>query len=168
MASKKKSSRKKSAGSAASPASTRSGGVDAVKLLKADHAKVKELFETFENARTDKQKIKLATTICQELTIHTTVEEEIFYPAAREALEDDDLLDEANVEHQSAKELISQIEAGKPGEDMWEAKVKVLGEYINHHVKEEETEMFPALRKTDVDLKALGAAIEARKLELTP
>lgn len=139
---------------------------DAVTLLKADHAKVKGLFEQFESARADSRKIKLATMICQELTVHTTVEEEVFYPAARDALQDDDLLDEADVEHQSAKELISQIEAGQPGADMWEAKVKVLGEYINHHVKEEETEMFPALRKTDLDLKQLGAQMAERKAEL--
>ena len=165
MATKKKSTRKQSSGGK-SPTSTIKVGPDAVKLLKDDHAKVKGLFADFEHARTDQQKVKLATSICQELTVHTTVEEELFYPAARAALDDDDMLDEADVEHQSAKELISQIESGKPGQDMWEAKVKVLGEYINHHVKEEETEMFPAVRKTDVDLKALGAQIQARKQEL--
>lgn len=161
MASKKKATRrvvKKASGSRT---------MDAIALLKADHAKVKELFENFKNARTDKQKIKLAQTICQELTVHTTIEEEIFYPAAREALDDDDLLDEADVEHQSAKELISQIEEGGPGEDKWEAKVKVLSEYINHHVKEEETEMFPKVRKTDVDLKVLGEQLQTRKAELS-
>lgn len=165
MATKKKSSKKTSQGRSMPKAKS---GPDAVKLLKDDHAKVKGMFEEFEHARTDKQKVKLATSICQELTVHTTVEEELFYPAARAALQDDDMLDEADVEHQSCKELISQIEAGAPGEDMWESKVKVLGEYINHHVKEEETEMFPAMRKTDVDLKELGAQMQARKQELMP
>lgn len=100
---------------------------DAVSMLKADHATVKDLFKQFESARADTRKVKIALTICQELTVHTTVEEEVFYPAARAALHDDDMLDEADVEHQSAKELISQILAGGPGKDMWEAKVKVLG-----------------------------------------
>jgi hemerythrin superfamily protein len=139
---------------------------DAIALLKADHAKVKALFAQFESARGDARKVKLATTICSELKIHTRIEEEIFYPAAREALSDDDMMDEANVEHQSAKELISQIEAGHPGEDMWEAKVKVLSEYINHHVKEEETEMFVEMRKSEVDLKALGEQLASRKQQL--
>jgi hemerythrin superfamily protein len=139
---------------------------DAIKLLKADHAEVKEMFEQFESARSSAQKSKLAATICQALTAHTTIEEEIFYPAAREALEEGDLIDEAEVEHQSAKVLIAEIEAGGPDDDLWDAKVKVLGEYINHHVKEEEEEMFPAVRKTDLDLKALGEEMAARKEEL--
>lgn len=168
MVGKKKSTSRSSSRGPAAAKSAAKAGPDAVKLLKEDHAKVKGLFKDFEQARTAKQKIKLATSICQELTVHTTVEEELFYPAARAALHEDDLLDEADVEHQSAKELISQIEAGAPGEDMWEAKVKVLGEYINHHVKEEETEMFPAMRETDVDLQALGARMQARKQELMP
>jgi hemerythrin superfamily protein len=165
MATKKKSASKKSSNGKTAKAAN-NAAPDALKLLKADHTKVKGLFADFEEARTDKQKISLATTICQELTVHTTVEEELFYPAARAALDDDDMLDEADVEHQSAKELISQIEAGAPGKDMWEAKVKVLGEYINHHVKEEETEIFPAVRDTDMDLKALGEQIQTRKEEL--
>lgn len=162
MAAKKKSAKKKSAGNASGAA----GRTDAIALLKADHANVKDLFEQFESARTDKQKLKLAQTICQELTVHTTIEEEIFYPAAREALEEDDMLDEAAVEHQTAKDLIEQIENGQPGEDMWEAKVKVLSEYINHHVEEEEKEMFPQVKKTDLDLKVLGAQMAERKQEL--
>lgn len=160
MAAKKKSAKKSTHNN------SRSGRGDAIALLKADHANVKDLFEQFESARTDKQKIKLAQTICQELTVHTTIEEEIFYPAAREALEEEDLLDEAAVEHQSAKDLIEQIENGQPGEDMWEAKVKVLSEYINHHVEEEEKEMFPQVKKTDLDLKALGDQLSERKQEL--
>jgi hemerythrin superfamily protein len=139
---------------------------DAIALLKADHKTVKELFAQFESARTAKQKEKLAQTICMELTIHTQIEEEIFYPAAREAIESSDLLDEATVEHQSAKDLISQIEEGSADDELWEAKVKVLSEYINHHVKEEETEMFPEVKQSDMDLKALGEQLAQRKQEL--
>jgi hemerythrin superfamily protein len=140
---------------------------DAVALLRADHALVQDLFEQFEKAREDKRKKTLAERICMELKIHTTIEEEIFYPAVREALpKEADLLDEANVEHDSAKELISQIEGGGPGEDLWDAKVTVLGEYIKHHVKEEQTEMFPKARKTKLDLRALGEQLAQRKKQL--
>ena len=149
---------------------SRSGKVaaktDAIKLLKADHAAVKKLFKEFDAAHTEKQKLDLAQSICRELTIHATVEEELFYPAVREAMAADDLMDEAEVEHQSAKDLIAQIEAGGPGEEMWEARVVVLGEYIKHHVKEEETEMFPKVRKADLDLEALGERMAGRKAEL--
>jgi hemerythrin superfamily protein len=162
MAAKKKGARKSSA--KRSKASNRPQ--DALALLKADHAKVQELFDQFEKARRDDQKRKLAQTICQELTVHTSIEEEIFYPAAREATEDEDTLDEAEVEHASAKELISQIEDGGPGDELWDAKVKVLGEYVKHHVKEEETELFPEVRKSDLDLKTLGEQLLARKQEL--
>ncbi|MGC3982791.1 MAG: hemerythrin domain-containing protein [Steroidobacteraceae bacterium] len=144
----------------------RSSQPDAIALLKADHKSVKDLFKQFESARTDTRKIKIASTICQELIVHTSIEEEILYPAARTVLGDEDMLDEAEVEHQSAKDLIAQIEAGEPGKDMWEAKVKVLGEYIEHHVKEEETEMFPKVRKTKLDLKEMGAQLAERKREL--
>jgi hemerythrin superfamily protein len=102
------------------------------------------------------------------LTAHATAEEELFYPRAREVLGDDeDLVDEADVEHASAKELIAQIEAGSPDDPLYDAKVKVLGEYIDHHVKEEEGEMFPKIRKSDLDLDAIGEEIAARKAELT-
>ncbi len=156
MATKKKSSRKTS----------NQRTQDAIALLKADHAKVQALFNQFEKARTDDRKQSLAQEICMELKVHTAIEEEIFYPAAREAIDNDDLLDEAAVEHASAKELIAQIEGGTPDEDMWSAKVTVLGEYIKHHVKEEQTELFPQVRETDIDLKALGDALRARKQEL--
>jgi len=140
---------------------------DAIALLRADHAKVTDLFEQFEKARDDARKQKLAQTICMELTVHAQIEEEIFYPATREALpKEDDLLDEAEVEHAGAKDLIAQIEAGSPADDKWDAKVTVLGEYIKHHVKEEQNEMFPKVRKTKLDLKALGAQLAARKEEL--
>jgi hemerythrin superfamily protein len=139
---------------------------DALALLKADHDLVQDLFEKFEKARTDKQKATLAEQICTELTIHAQIEEEIFYPAVREALDEDDLMDEAEVEHASAKDLIAQIEASEPGEEQFDAKVTVLGEYIKHHVKEEQSEMFPKVRKSDLDLKELGATMSARKAEL--
>jgi len=140
---------------------------DAIALLRADHALVEDLFEQFEKARNERRKQRLATQICLELKIHTQIEEEIFYPAAREVLpKQKDLLDEADVEHASAKDLIEQIEAGKPGDDYWEAKITVLGEYIKHHVKEEHTEMFPKVRKTRLDLKTLGEQLRARKEEL--
>jgi len=141
---------------------------DAIALLRADHAAVQALFDQFEKARDDARKQKLAQQICMELKIHASIEEEIFYPATREFLpKEKDLLDEAEVEHASAKELIAQIEAGGPGTALWEAKVTVLGEYIKHHVKEEQNEMFPKVRKTKLDLQALGAQLQSRKDELT-
>lgn len=140
---------------------------DAIALLRNDHSLVEDLFEQFEKARDDKRKQTLAAKICLELKIHTQIEDEIFYPAARQVLpKEEDLLDEANVEHASAKDLIEQIEAGKPGDEYWEAKVTVLGEYIKHHVKEEQSEMFPKVRKTKLDLKALGEQLRSRKEEL--
>lgn len=140
---------------------------DAIALLKADHALVDDLFGQFDKARNDDRKQTIAQRICMELKIHTSLEEEIFYPAFREALpKEDDLLDEAQVEHDSAKELIEQIEAGGPGDELWNAKVRVLGEYIKHHVKEEHTEMFPKARKTKLDLKALGERMGERKEQL--
>ena len=139
---------------------------DALALLKADHELVQDLFDKFEKARTDKQKATLAEQICTELTIHAQIEEEIFYPAVREAIEDDDLMDEADVEHAGAKDLIAQIEASDPGEDHFDAKVTVLGEYVKHHVEEEQSEMFPKVRKAELDLNELGSEMRARKDEL--
>ena len=139
---------------------------DALALLKADHELVENLFDKFEKAQTDEQKDTLAEQICTELTIHAQIEEEIFYPAVREAIDDEDVMDEADVEHASAKDLIAQIEESQAGDDKFDAKVMVLGEYIRHHVKEEESEMFPQVRKSDLDLKALGSEMAARKAEL--
>ncbi len=140
---------------------------DAIALLKADHREVKALFSKYEKTEADEEKQALAQQICAALTVHAQIEEEIFYPAAYEALDDDDLLDEAEVEHASAKDLIAQIEASTPAEPLFDAKVKVLGEYIDHHVKEEEGEMFPECRSSDMDLKALGEQLRSRKAELT-
>ncbi|MGZ5040494.1 MAG: hemerythrin domain-containing protein, partial [Usitatibacter sp.] len=113
------------------------------------------------------KKLELARRICNELKVHTQIEEEIFYPATRAALpKEDDLLDEAQVEHDGAKDLIAQLDAMQPGEDLFDAKVTVLGEYIKHHVKEEHTEMFPKVRKTKLDLRELGMRLAFRKEEL--
>lgn len=145
---------------------------DAIDLLIADHKEVKGLFKDYEKlVKADaesEEKQALALQICAMLTAHATVEEELFYPEARSVLGDDeDLVDEADVEHASAKELIAQIEAASPDDDAhYDAKVKVLGEYIDHHVKEEEGEMFPKLRKSELDLDAIGEEIAARKAEL--
>jgi hemerythrin superfamily protein len=139
---------------------------DAIALLKADHREVKTMFREFEKTEEDDQKQALAERICSALTVHTQIEEEIFYPAAYEALEEDDLLDEAEVEHASAKDLISQIQSSSPTEPLYDAKVKVLGEYVDHHVQEEEKELFPECRDSDMDLKALGEQLKARKEEL--
>ncbi|MBV1688437.1 hemerythrin domain-containing protein [Novosphingobium sp. G106] len=141
---------------------------DAIALLKADHRAVKELFEKFDATDSKSKQKELATQICTELVIHTTIEEEIFYPALKGKIEDD-LLNESYVEHDGAKLLIGQIMAGEPGEEFYEAKVTVLSEEIAHHVEEEEAPkdgMFAQARDSDVDLVALGAAMEARKEEL--
>lgn len=139
---------------------------DAIKLLKDDHKEVKGYFKEYESLEDDGEKQALADKICLALTIHAQIEEEIFYPAARDAIDDDDLLDEAEVEHASAKQLIAEIQAMKAGDRLFDAKVTVLGEYIDHHVEEEEKEMFPESRDSDLDLKALGAQLAARKEEL--
>lgn len=136
---------------------------DAIAMLRADHERVTELFERFENARGAERKQKLVAQICRELEIHTQLEEDVFYPAVRAAIDDDDLMDEATVEHQSAKDLIAQIREMSPGDELFDAKVTVLGEYVAHHVKEEQTEMFPKARRSDVDLADLGAQMRERK-----
>lgn len=143
---------------------------EAIAQLTADHARVKKMFKQYERLAKadapDKQKQELATVICTELTAHATAEEEIFYPAARAAIDKVELVDEADIEHASAKDLIAQIEASSPSDDHYDAKVKVLGEYIDHHVKEEEEEMFPKVRRAKVDTVALGEQIAARKEEI--
>lgn len=139
---------------------------DAIKLLKDDHKEVKTYFKQYEGLEDEAEKQALADKICLALTVHAQIEEEIYYPAAREAIDDDDLLDEAEVEHASAKQLIAEIQAMKAGDRLFDAKVTVLGEYIDHHVEEEESEMFPESRDSDLDLKALGVQLAARKAEL--
>jgi hemerythrin superfamily protein len=144
---------------------------DAIDLLTEDHRKVDELFEEYEaikESAEDEDKEQRVAAICLELTVHATVEEELFYPAAREALDPDnaDMLDEAEVEHATVRDLIDQLSEMSASDDLYDAKVKVLGEYVRHHVQEEEGEIFPALRDAEIDLAALGADIETRKEEL--
>ena len=143
---------------------------DAIALLTNDHQEVKDLFEKYEDLAQadsdDEEKKNLAEEICTMLTVHATIEEEIFYPAARDAIDDESLLNEAEVEHQSAKDLIAQIQASDPSDALYDAQVKVLGEYVNHHVEEEEGELFPRVKEADLDLDELGAEMNARQEEL--
>ena len=142
--------------------------LDAVALLKADHRKVEDLFAQFEAAKGDGKKKALAEQICLELTIHAKIEEDIFYPACEGKVEED-LLKEAYVEHDGAKVLIAEIEAGGPDDDFYDAKVKVLSEQIEHHVKEEEQRvegMFAQAKKAGLDMDALGEQMAAEKAEL--
>ncbi|WP_422057899.1 hemerythrin domain-containing protein [Sphingomonas sp.] len=141
---------------------------DAVALLKADHRTVEDLFEQFESAKGEGKKQKIALQICMELTIHAKIEEEIFYPACEGKIEED-LLKEAYVEHDGAKVLIVDIEAGTPSDEFYDAKVKVLSEQIEHHVEEEEKRMegmFAQARKAGLDMDELGDRLLARKTEL--
>lgn len=150
-------------------AKTKSKASDAITLLTADHDEVREAFKKFGKMdHEDTAAIEeLVSGVCEALKAHTTVEEEIFYPAVRAAIEDDDLMNEAQVEHNSAKELIELIEGMDATDPMYSATFTVLGEYVTHHAKEEEDEMFPAARKAKVDLEELGEQIQARKEELT-
>jgi hemerythrin superfamily protein len=138
---------------------------DAISLLTADHKHVQGLFKQFEKLSDEDtdRKAQIVSEACAELTVHATLEEEIFYPAMREALEEQDVLDESEVEHATAKELIAQLQSMKPGEDLFDAKFTVLGEYVNHHIKEEQRQLFPKAKKGKVDLKALGEELLARK-----
>lgn len=141
---------------------------DAIALLKEDHREVEQLFEQFEKASGDGRKEKLARQICRELTVHAQIEEEIFYPACEEKVEED-LLKEAYVEHDAAKVLISEIESGEPSDEFFDAKVKVLKEEIEHHVEEEEKRMeglFSQARKAGLDMDSLGEQLATRKGEL--
>lgn len=143
-------------------------GVSAIDLLKADHRKVEELFESYQNAKRRQQKSKIASDICRELIIHSEIEEEIFYPACREHVEDE-MLDEAQVEHDSAKILIGEIAVGMPSNEFFDAKVKVLGEYIRHHIEEEEKRndsIFAQAEEGGLDMMELGQQMQARKDEL--
>lgn len=148
---------------------TASAGQDVIQLLEDDHKKVKKMFKDFEKLAKqgdEAGKVEIATQICMELKVHTQVEEEILYPALYEALDEPDLVDEAIVEHATAKDLIDQIEAMVGSDDLYDAKVKVLSEYIDHHVQEEEKEIFPKARKADIDLDGLGESVAFRKEEL--
>jgi Hemerythrin HHE cation binding domain len=139
---------------------------DAIALLKADHRKVEELFSKFENAKGGKAKQMLATEICTELSIHATIEEEIFYPAVKQVTKEEDKLDEAYVEHDGAKVMIAELLAGAPDDEFYDAKMKVLSEEIKHHVKEEEKAgdgIFAQARNGELDLTRLGEQLMAEK-----
>jgi hemerythrin superfamily protein len=143
---------------------------DAIAMLTADHREVAAMFKQFEELgdRAKASKKKLADQICEALLLHATLEEEIFYPAVRDASKDtEDMVDEAVVEHAAAKDLIAQLQEMDPEDDLYDAKVKVLSEQIEHHVGEEEKEMFPKARKSGIDLAALGQEMAARKDELS-
>ena len=142
---------------------------DAIAMLTADHRKVKKLFTEFSKLKdegSDEDKASIVEQICNELKVHTTIEEEIFYPAVRKAIDDADLMDEALVEHAGAKDLIAQLEEASPDDDLYDAKVTVLGEQIDHHVEEEEGEMFPKAKKAKVDTQVLGGVMLKRKYAL--
>ena len=145
--------------------------VDALKLLKADHDKVKKLFKEFEKLveenASGKEKGAIVQEICHELTVHARIEEEAFYPALRKGIEKDDLVDEAIVEHATVKDLIEQISSASRKNGMYDAKVKVLGEYVQHHVKEEESEIFSEAKSAGLDLEKLGKKLAQLKSKYT-
>ena len=168
MATSKKTKAAKASARAASrkPAPAAGDAQDAIALLEADHREVEALFDQYEAAQDDSDKGAIAAQICLALKVHAQIEEELFYPPARDKTGDADLVDEAIVEHMGAKTLIAQIEAMQPGQPLYDAKVKVLSEQVRHHVEEEESELFPEVRETRMDLEALGARLSARKAEL--
>ncbi len=142
---------------------------DAIALLKSDHKEARELFEEYEKKKdhaSDEQKMDIARAVCGALLIHMEIEEKIFYPRVRQGIDDNDLMNEAEVEHEGAKDLIRQLGELKPGDPMFDAKIKVLGEQIDHHVEEEEGDMFPKARKAGIDLDALGAELLAAKNQM--
>ncbi|MES2604210.1 MAG: hemerythrin domain-containing protein [Pseudomonadota bacterium] len=139
---------------------------EATAILRADHKHVSDLFEQFENAEGRAKKEKIAHEICNELTVHAQIEEEIFYPAIRDVLDDKELLPEAEVEHGTLKVLIGDIESSGADDELFAARVKVLGEYVKHHVKEEQNEIFPQVRDSNLDMVELGALLTQRKEEL--
>jgi hemerythrin superfamily protein len=139
---------------------------EAIAFLMRQHRAVEDLFDEYEDAEDDAEKGELTQKICLMLAVHAKIEEELLYPAAKEEIEEPDLVDEAAVEHATAKDLIAQIETMHVGDSLYDAKVKVLSEYIAHHVEEEESELFPQLKRTDVDLAAMGKQLEARAEEL--
>jgi hemerythrin superfamily protein len=152
-------------------ATTKKAGItrDAIAMLEADHKKVQKAFKDFETLKESGKKRDKATIVqqtCNDLTVHTKIEEEIFYPAVRKAIKDGAVMDEATVEHAGAKSLIAQLKSMQPGDDLYDAKFTVLGANVNHHIKEEQNEMFPKVRKTKLDLTVLGQQIAQRKAQL--
>lgn len=162
-----KSARKSSATKRATTAKkTSAGRQDAVQLLKSDHREVETLFGQFTRARGEERKMQLCRKIIMEFLVHAQIEEEIFYPACKGAMSDEDLVNEAVVEHQAAKDLIGEIKGMEASDEMFDARMQVLQEQIEHHVKEEESELFPKAKKADLDMKALGERLAMRKKEL--
>ncbi len=153
-----------------STATATATSLDAIKLLIADHREVKALFQQYQEMvdddADDEDKHPIAQQICLLLTVHAQIEEEIFYPAAEESIDEPDLVDEATVEHGSAKDLIAALQESDPSDDLFDARVKVLSEYIDHHVREEERQMFSQARKAKIDLQGLGEQLATRKAEL--
>lgn len=139
---------------------------EATALLKADHKAVSLLFSQYESAQSSTKKKAIVAQICTELTVHAQIEEEIFYPQVKAALKDKELIPEAVVEHATLRELIAQIEDCEPDGEMYDAKVKVLSEYVKHHVKEEQNEIFPKAKASKLDMYALGELLQQRKDEL--
>jgi hypothetical protein len=168
MAKKRKSTARGSRRGSGSGRAPSSQTPDAIALLKADHRQVEKWFGEFESSRSDAKKASLAAQICAALKAHTTIEEEIFYPAFYEATGEKDLHHEAEVEHDGAKNLIAEIEKSGPNDDYFDARVSVLSEMIKHHVREEERPdgMFAKARSSDMDLQALGAQLASRKAEI--
>jgi hemerythrin superfamily protein len=161
-------SAKKSAKTGRGNGSSRSKPMDAVQLLKSDHRTVEDLFEQFEDAKGSKAKQRIANQICMELIVHAQIEEEMFYPAVKDAIEEE-IYTEAYVEHDGAKLLIAEILSGDPDDEFYDASVKVLSEQIKHHVKEEEQRdgMFAQAKQGDVDMVELGEQLAQRKSDLT-
>jgi hemerythrin superfamily protein len=144
------------------------GAVDAVALLIKDHEKAKKAFEEFEKSKDkmgDEEKLALVKQVCADLMIHMEIEEKVFYPSVGERIDDEDMMNEAKVEHSSAKDLIAQLGKLKPDDPMFDAKFAVLGEQIEHHVDEEEKEMFPQARQKGADMAALGKRLQSARMK---
>jgi hemerythrin superfamily protein len=149
------------------PKRTQESSADAIELLEHDHREVEELFDEFSEMQDDgERKGEIAERICRALEVHAEIEEEIFYPHAREATKDDDLIDEAIVEHATVKHLIGEIEAMEVSDDLYDAKVRVLEEMVKRHIQEEEEELFPELISAKMDTKEVGRELVERKQEL--
>jgi hemerythrin-like domain-containing protein len=138
----------------------------AIAFLMQQHRDVEALFDAYENSESSAEKLRLSEKICLALAVHAKIEEELLYPEAQEKIEEADLVDEAAVEHATAKDLIAQLETMQVGDHLYDAKVKVLGEYISHHVEEEETELFPQCKRTDMDLATIGEKLQARSAQV--
>jgi len=142
---------------------------NAVEVLKRDHDEVEKLFDQYEDAKDESNtelKVQIVTAVCKALTMHAQIEEELFYPAMRRQEDALELIDEAAVEHQTLKNLVAELEGASPDDDLYDAKVKVLSEYVKHHVKEEEGELFPIAKRSEIDLDALGRQLVARKAQI--